>query len=83
MSGKRLEELRPNDRCRVIKVGGKGSIRRRLLDMGLVSGAEVELVRMAPLGDPIEIKIKGYHLTVRKEEAANIQVEKVQEGECR
>jgi len=43
--------------------------------MGLVAGTEVEVERVAPLGDPIEVKVKGYHLTLRKEEAANIQVE--------
>ncbi|HJX70181.1 MAG TPA: FeoA family protein [Dehalococcoidia bacterium] len=71
---KPLHELKPKEKGRIVRVGG-GDIRRRLLDMGLVSGSEVEMERVAPLGDPIEVKIKGYHLTLRKEEAANIQVE--------
>ena len=75
MTNKALRELKPKEKGKVVKVGGKGSIHRRLLDMGLVSGTEIEVERVAPLGDPIEVKIKGYHLTLRKEEAANIQVE--------
>ncbi len=70
-----LSELKPKERGRVVKVGGGGGIHRRLLDMGLVSGSDVEVERVAPLGDPIEIRIKGYHLSLRKEEAINIQVE--------
>ena len=72
---KPLSELRPKEKGRIIRVGGGGGIHRRLLDMGLVSGSEVEAERVAPLGDPLEVRIKGYHLTLRKEEAANIQVE--------
>ena len=74
---KRLSELEPPERGRVIRVGGRGGIRRRLLDMGLVAGAEVEVQRVAPLGDPVEIRIEGYDLALRKEEAENIQVEPV------
>lgn len=75
MATKPLKELKPNEKGKVVKVGGRGSVYRRLLDMGLVAGTEVEVERVAPLGDPIEVKVKGYHLTLRKEEAANIQVE--------
>ena len=74
MPSKPLKELKPKQKGKIVKVGGVGGIHRRLLDMGLVSGSEVEVERVAPLGDPIEVKIKGYHLTLRKEEAANIQV---------
>jgi Fe2+ transport system protein FeoA len=70
-----LNELKPKEKGKIVRVGGKGSFHRRLLDMGLVTGTEIEVVRVAPLGDPIEIRVKGYHLTLRKEEAANIQVE--------
>jgi len=75
MVTKRLSELEPKEKGNIIKVGGKGSIRRRILDMGVVSGASVEVERAAPLGDPIEIRVKGYYLTLRKEEAENILVE--------
>ena len=75
MPVKLLTELEPGEKGRIVKIGGTGSIHRRLLDMGLVSGSEVEMERVAPLGDPIEIKVKGYNLSLRKEEAASIQVE--------
>lgn len=75
MPPKLLNELQPKDRGKIVKVRGEGSLRRRLLDMGLVAGSEFEVERMAPLGDPVEIKIKGYHLTLRKGEAANVEVE--------
>ena len=70
-----LSEFQPPEKGRIARVGGKGEIRRRLLDMGVVTGAEVEVERVAPLGDPVQIKVKGYDLALRKEEAENIQVE--------
>ena len=75
MAIKTLNELKSGEKGKITKIGGGGRIRRRLLDMGLVSGSEVEMQRVAPLGDPIEIKVKGYNLSLRKEEAASIQVE--------
>jgi Fe2+ transport system protein FeoA len=77
MTVKMLNELEKGEKGRIVKIGGKGSVHRRLLDMGLVSGSDVEMQRVAPLGDPIEIKVKGYNLSLRKEEAASIQVEVV------
>jgi len=75
MPVKLLSELNRGEKGKIVKIGGGGSIRRRLLDMGMVSGTEVEMERVAPLGDPIEIRVKGYNLSLRKEEAASIQVE--------
>jgi len=75
MPTKPLSELKPQEKGKIVKVAGRGRIHRRLLDMGLVSGSEVNVVRVAPLGDPMQVRIKGYNLTLRKEEAANIQVE--------
>ncbi|MBE9513841.1 MAG: ferrous iron transport protein A [Chloroflexi bacterium] len=75
MDRKGLHELRPGEKGTIVKIGGVGGVHRRLLDMGLVSGSEVEVERVAPLGDPIEVRIKGYHLSLRKEEASDIQVE--------
>ena len=72
---KSLSELEPQEKGRIIKVGGRRGIRRRLLDMGVVAGSEVEVQRVAPLGDPVEIRVKGYDLALRLEEAASIQVE--------
>ena len=80
MVTKLLSELKPREKGKIIKVGGKGNVHRRILDMGVVSGTPVEIERVAPLGDPIEIRVKGYNLTLRKEEAANIQVELIQES---
>ncbi len=77
MATRLLAELKPKQRGKVTKIKGGGAVRQRLLDMGVVPGAEVEMERIAPLGDPMEIRIKGYHLSLRKEEAANIFVEEV------
>ncbi len=71
-----LSELKPKERGTIVKVGGDGPVRRRMLDMGVVPGTEVEVVRVAPLGDPVELLIRGYHLSLRKEEAREILVEK-------
>jgi len=75
MSIKRLSDLKPKERGKVIKVGGSGAVKRRILDMGVVRGAEIEVVRVAPLGDPIEFVVKGYNLSLRKSEAYEIEVE--------
>jgi Fe2+ transport system protein FeoA len=75
MPTKPLNELKPKEKGKIVKISGGGGIHRRLLDMGLVSGSEVEMERVAPLGDPVEVRIKGYHLSLRKEEAIKIQVE--------
>ena len=77
MAVKPLSDMEPGQEGVINKVRGSGQIHRRLLDMGLVPQTEVKVERVAPLGDPIEIKVKGYHLSLRKEEAANIYVEVV------
>lgn len=60
---------------KIVKVSGEGRVRRRLFDMGLTPGAELVMRKKAPLGDPIEITIRGYELTLRKIEAACVEVE--------
>ena len=75
MSIKTLNQLEPGERATIVKVGGQGPVRRRILDMGVVRGAEIKVVRVAPLGDPVEFLIKGYNLSLRKSEAQQIQVE--------
>jgi ferrous iron transport protein A len=75
MAIKLLNEMQPREKGKIVRVGGRKSMRRRLMDMGVVAGAEVVLLRVAPLGDPVEIKIKGYDLALRREEAADIRVE--------
>jgi Fe2+ transport system protein FeoA len=71
----KLSEIKPRIKCRVINVSGEGSTHRRLLDMGCVKGTIIEIVKVAPLGDPIDILIRGYHLSIRKDEAKDIEVE--------
>ena len=75
MATKTLNQLKPGDRATVIRMGGQGLARRRMMDMGLVPGTEVKVVRVAPLGDPVEFKVKGYSLSLRKSEAREITVE--------
>ena len=70
-----LSELNIGDRAVVRDVNAKGEIKRRLLDMGLCRGVEFTVIRIAPLGDPIVIKIKGFDLSLRLEEAASVKVE--------
>ena len=74
MINKSLRELKPGQKGKIARVVGRGATHRRTLDMGVVPGAEIEVERVPPLGDPIEVKIKGYHLSLRQEEAANIYV---------
>ena len=75
MRVKTLSELAKGEVGKVIKVNGEGAIRRRLFDMGITPSAEVLLRKKAPLGDPIEITIRGYELTLRKAEAALVEIE--------
>lgn len=71
----RLVDLKPGEKARVVHVGVKGPAGRRYREMGLVRDEVIEVVRVAPLGDPIEIEVKGYNLSLRKEEASLIIVE--------
>ncbi len=70
-----LSEMCPGMRGRIRSVSGKGPIRKRLLDMGVSTGAALEILRTAPLGDPVEIRVRGYLLSLRKSEAEHIEVE--------
>ena len=70
-----LKEMSPGERGKVARIRGRGEVYQRLLDMGVTPGSLVEMRRVAPLGDPLEIKVKGYHLTLRKQEAEKIAVE--------
>jgi len=74
-----LDHLDVGRRGVVRRLRGESSIRRRLLSMGLVPGAEVETLRVAPMGDPIAYELKGYDLSLRREEAAFVEVEPIQE----
>ena len=70
-----LNDLKIGDSAVIKTVGGEGSLRNRLLDMGLIPHTKVTLQKVAPMGDPIELHIRGYELTIRKEDAAGIEVE--------
>ena len=72
---KLLSELLIGERGKVTAVKGEGAIRRRLFDMGITPGAEIYLRKKAPFGDPIEISLRGYELTLRKSEAAQVEIE--------
>ncbi len=69
-----LDELKIGESAVIITVGGEGALRLRLLDMGLIPGTEVKAVKAAPLGDPIEINVRGYSLTIRKSDASEIEI---------
>ncbi|NLA96078.1 MAG: ferrous iron transport protein A [Clostridiaceae bacterium] len=70
-----LDELTIDQCARVVRVHGNGELRRRLLDMGLTPGTTVKLVRMAPLGDPMQLCLRGYRLSLRREAARDIEIE--------
>ena len=69
-----LDETAVGKTVKIIKVGGEGQLRLRLLDMGLIPQTMVTVQKVAPMGDPIEIYLRGYELTIRKEDAARIEV---------
>lgn len=72
-----LVELKPGQKGCIVQIGGLGPLKRRLMDMGVVPGEEISIEKTAPLGDPIEVRIKSYNLSLRKNEAKEIQVEAV------
>jgi Fe2+ transport system protein FeoA len=72
-----LSALAPGVRGRVVSFDLPPGSRQRLLEMGLTAGAEFEVVRFAPMGDPIDIKVRGYHLSLRKSEAAGVRIERI------
>jgi len=69
-----LDRLRMGTPARVLAVGGEGAVARRLMEMGVVPGAPVRVVRAAPLGDPLEVRVRNYHLALRRSEAQTISV---------
>ncbi len=69
-----LKDIRPGETVTVVKLNGSGALRRRIMDMGITRGAKIAVRKVAPLGDPIEITVRGYELSLRKDEAENIDV---------
>lgn len=72
-----LKDARVGETVRVIKLQGEGALRRRIMDMGLTKGVEVHVRKLAPLGDPMELTLRGYELSLRKADAEMVQVEPV------
>ena len=72
-----LSEMKEGQTGTVVRVGGNGIIRRRILEMGILKGTEVYIEKYAPLKDPMELIVKGYHISLRVEEAARITVDEV------
>jgi ferrous iron transport protein A len=70
-----LSRLAVGEKGRITALGAIGPMKRRLMDMGLLPGAEIRVEKVAPLGDPIEVRIRSYHLSLRKKEAEGIAVE--------
>jgi ferrous iron transport protein A len=71
-----LRDLNPGESGTVVSIGQKGPLKRRLMDMGITPGIGIKVVKVAPLGDPVEVNIRGYELSLRKDEAQQIIVEK-------
>lgn len=72
-----LDQIAVGTEVKIIAVGGEGQLRVRLLDMGLIPQTRVRVQKVAPMGDPIEIHLRGYELTIRKEDAARIEVTQI------
>lgn len=72
---KTLREAKIGETVKVLSVEGDGAVKRRIMDMGIVKGAEILVRKVAPLGDPIEVKVRGYELSLRKQDAQMVKIE--------
>lgn len=72
---KTLNQAKVGDTLKIVKLHGEGAVKRRIMDMGLTKGVEVYIRKVAPLGDPIEVTVRGYELSIRKADAQMIEVE--------
>ncbi|MBO5339335.1 MAG: ferrous iron transport protein A [Clostridia bacterium] len=72
-----LKDARVGDTVKVVRVEGEGPIKRRIMDLGITKGVEIYVRKVAPLGDPFELTVRGYELSVRKEDAKMVSVEKI------
>jgi ferrous iron transport protein A len=75
METRSLKSVNVGETVRVIKIAGEGAVKRRIMDMGITKGVEIFVRKVAPLGDPVEITVRGYELSLRKADAGNITVE--------
>lgn len=78
MGMKTLKDVKVNKTATVVKVHGEGPVRRRIMDMGITKGVEIYVRKVAPLGDPMELNLRGYELTLRKADANMIEVEQIE-----
>lgn len=69
-----LKEVKIGETVTVVKLAGEGAVKRRIMDMGITKGVEVTVRKVAPLGDPIQVSVRGYELSIRKADAENIEV---------
>ena len=72
---KTLKDLKVGDRSKVVKLHGEGAVKRRIMDMGITKGTEIYVRKLAPLGDPKELTVRGYELSIRKADAEIIEME--------
>ena len=72
---KTLKEAKVGETVKVVKLTGQGAVKRRIMDMGITKGVEVYIRKVAPLGDPVEVTVRGYELSLRKDDASMIEVE--------
>ena len=72
---KTLRDVKVGDTVKVVKLYGEGAVKRRIMDMGITKGVEVFVRKLAPLGDPVEVNVRGYELSIRKADAEMIEVE--------
>ena len=70
-----LKDVKVGKSARVVKLHGEGAVRRRIMDMGITKGVEIKVIKYAPFGDPIELRVRGYELSLRKIDAAMIEIE--------
>lgn len=69
-----LKDIKPNESVKVVKINCTGALKKRIMDMGITKGVEIKVRKVAPLGDPLEVTVRGYELSLRKSEAENIEV---------
>ena len=72
---KTLKQAKVGETVKVVKLTGQGAVKRRIMDMGITKGVEIFLRKVAPLGDPVEVTVRGYELSLRKDDASMIEVE--------
>ena len=70
-----LDEVQVGSTAKVVRLNGEGAVKRRIMDMGITKGVEVYVRKLAPLGDPVEVNVRGYELSIRKADAEMIEVE--------